>query len=80
MQNTNPFDSLNDRLTAIESSLAMIAAKETPQAERKFYSIADASQKLGVAQITLYRQVEAGTIPFKRIGSRVMIPGSFVDK
>jgi len=80
MINQNPFDSIDSRLKSIEQSLAAIAAKETPQAEKKFYPVAEAATKLNVASITLYRGVEAGKIPAKRIGSRLMIPGSYVEK
>lgn len=79
-ENTNPFTAIDNRLSSIEQSLAAIASKEQPQAERKFYPVNQAAEKLGVAAITLYRGVESGKIPHKRIGSRVMIPGSFVDR
>lgn len=81
MQNNfNPFEQIDIRLKSIEEALAVIAAKEQPQTEKKFYPVAEAAQKLGVAAITLYRGIESGKIPSKRIGSRVMLPGSFVDK
>ena len=77
---TNPFTTITDRLDSIESLLATIAAKEKTQpTEKKFYSIAEAAEKLNVATITLYRNVNAGKIPFKKVGERIMIPGSYVD-
>ena len=79
MQTTNPFSLIDNRLKSIESTLAIIAAKEQPQPEKKYYSIAEAAKKLNVAEITLYRNGQAGKIPTKKIGSRLMIPGSFVD-
>jgi excisionase family DNA binding protein len=79
IQNANPFSLLDSRLKSIESTLAIIAAKEQPQPEKKYYTIAEAATKLNVAQITLYRNGQAGKIPTKKIGSRLMIPGSFVD-
>ncbi len=79
MQNTNPFSLIDNRLKSIESTLAIIAAKEQPQPEKKYYTIAEAATKLNVAQITLYRNGQSGKIPTKKIGSRLMIPGSFVD-
>ncbi len=78
-QTANPFALIDNRLKSIESTLAILAAKELPQPEKKFYSIAEAAKKLNVAQITLYRNVQAQKIPSKKIGSRLMIPGSFVD-
>ena len=79
MQNTNPFSLIDNRLKSIESTLAILAAKEQPQLEKKYYSIAEAAKKLNVAEITLYRNGQAGKIPTKKIGSRLMVPGSFVD-
>lgn len=79
IQITNPFSLIDIRLKSIESTLAIIAAKEQPQPEKKYYTIAEAATKLNVAQITLYRNGQAGRIPTKKIGSRLMIPGSFVD-
>ena len=78
---SNPFSEIAIRLSAIESRLADLQAS-TPSApiEKKFYSIAEAAQKLNVAEITIYRNAQAGKIPTKKIGSRVMIPGSFVDR
>jgi hypothetical protein len=78
-QDSNPFSLIDNRLKSIESTLAMLAAREQPQSEKKFYSIAEAATKLNVAQITLYRNCQAQKIPSKKIGSRLMIPGSFVD-
>ncbi len=79
-QTNNPFSEINDRLSAIEQSLAIIAAKEPNQSEKKFYPVSEAAQRLGVAPITIYRGVESGKIPVKRIGSRVMLPSSYVDR
>lgn len=78
--NFNPFTAIDNRLSSIEQSLAVIASREQPQVEKKFYPVNQAAEKLGVAAITLYRGIEAGKIPHKRIGSRVMLPGSFVDR
>lgn len=75
--NFNPFDSISQRLSRIESTLALIVEK---QPEKKFYPVAEAAERLGVAPITLYRGAESGKIPHKRVGSRLMIPGSFIEK
>lgn len=76
----NPFTSIDNRLISIENKLSELASKEKPQAEKKFYPVAEAATKLGVSQITLYRGIESGKIPAKRIGSRVVLPSSFVDR
>ena len=78
-QSINPFDQIDFRLARIEESLQLIATKEQPQPEKKYYSIAEAAKKLNVAEITLYRNGQANKIPTKKIGSRLMVPGSFVD-
>lgn len=76
----NPFAVIDHRLCSIENKLSELAAREKPKAEKRFYPVAEAAQKLGVASITIYRGVESGKIPSKRIGSRVMVPSSFVDQ
>jgi excisionase family DNA binding protein len=76
----NPFETLEHRLSAIQVQLECIndqlSAKEM---EKKFYSIEEAAEKLKVATITLYRNTKSGKIPSKKVGSRTMIPGSFID-
>jgi excisionase family DNA binding protein len=76
----NPFAQLSTQLEEISKKLDQIASKEQVQPEKRYYDIREASQKLGVAAITLYRGCESGTIPSKKVGSRVLIPGSFVDR
>lgn len=80
MITNNPFDSIDSRLNSIEQAIASLAAKEVPQTEKKFYAIPEAAKKLNVAEITLYRNCQSGKIPSKKVGQRVMIPGSFVDR
>ncbi len=81
-QNTNPFEIIDQQLKSIQSELLDIkhAISSTVHQEKKYYTIAEAALKLNVSQITVYRNAHAGKIPTKRIGSRVMIPGSFLDK
>lgn len=81
-QTNNPFDRLDFKLEAIEASLADIRnlLTSSPQTEQKYYTIAEAARKLGVAQITLYRNGQSGKVPTKKIGARLMVPGSFVDR
>lgn len=80
MENYNPFASLDQRLSLIESTLEKLAARELPKDEKKFYSIDEAAKKLDVSRITIYRNCQSGKIPHKKVGSRILIPGSFVDK
>jgi excisionase family DNA binding protein len=78
----NPFEHLNQRLTRIEDSLDRISSsiKSQDHSEVKYYNISDAAKKLNLAEITLYRGVKAGKYPSKKVGTRVLIPGSFVDR
>lgn len=78
----NPFESIFNDLRLIKTEIADIkqALANTKTSEKKFYSITEASSKLGVAEITIYRNAQAGKIPSKKIGKRIMIPGSFLDK
>lgn len=79
---TNPFESIFNYLEFLKGEMAEIKSKldSTSTTEKKYYSIADAARKLNVAQITMYRNVQAGKVPSKKVGSRLMVPGSFVDR
>ena len=81
-QSTNPFDIIFLRLKSIEDILSRMSSRaESVETSRvKYYTVAEAAKKLGVAEITLYRNMKTGKIPFKEIGSRKMIPSSFVDR
>lgn len=78
---TNPFETIDKTLQSIQSELENIknVLASTSKPEKKYYSIKEAADKLQVAEITLYRGGQSGKIPTKRIGSRLMVPGSFVD-
>lgn len=75
----NPFTAIDNRLSSIESKLDALYSREQPKSEKKFYPVNEAAEKLGVAEITLYRECKKGNIPSKKIGERVVIPGSYVD-
>ena len=78
----NPFDQINYDLKSIKNELAdiknVMASSTTP--EKKWFTVPEAAAKFNLAEITVYRNCQAGKIPSKKIGSRVMIPGSYVDK
>lgn len=80
-KNYNPFDALQNDLQSIKFELADIrqVLTSTTQPEKKYYTISEAAKKLNVAEITIYRNAQAGKIPTKKIGSRLMVPGSYVD-
>ncbi len=75
----NPFEHIDTRLTKIEDTLNQLAARKCSTPEKKYYTISEAAKKLNVAAITLYRNGKFGKVPIKKIGSRIMIPGSYVD-
>jgi len=81
-QVTNPFEKIDFQLSEINSQLAqlysVVAATQSP--EKRFYSIKQAAEKLSVAPITLYRNIQAGKIPSKKVGMRVMVPSSYVEQ
>lgn len=78
----NPFEPIETRLESIESTLVEIQMAITGAqiAEKKYYSVLEAAEQLNVAPLTLYRNIKSGKIPAKKIGSRIMVPGSYVDK
>lgn len=43
-----------------------------------FLSIQETAKALGISRISAYRHVEAGTIPSVRVGSRRLIPASYL--
>jgi excisionase family DNA binding protein len=75
----NPFEIIDHRLMKIEEALIRLASLIQPQPEKRYYSVSQPAKKLNVAEITLYRNVNTGKIPAKKVGARLMIPGSYVD-
>ncbi len=79
---TNPFDTLANQLQLIQNDIAdirqIIASSTT--SEKKYYSIAQCAEKLGVSAITVYRNAQKGSIPVKKVGSRLMVLGSYFEK
>lgn len=48
--------------------------------QKKFYSIQELTKILSVGRSTLYAAVTAGKIPAKRLGTRILIPASYVNE
>jgi excisionase family DNA binding protein len=44
----------------------------------KFYTLAETARELRISRVTLYRRVKDGSVPFKKLGGRVLIPAKFV--
>ena len=48
-------------------------------APRKFLSVADAAEVLGLSEMTLYRVIQAKSFPAVRVGRRLFIPSQALD-
>lgn len=46
---------------------------------KRYYSVKEVAAIFGVSISLIYSGVQQGKIPSRRIGSRVLIPASFVD-
>lgn len=46
---------------------------------KKFYSIKELVEVLGVSKTFLYDKVKKSVIPARRIEGRILIPGSYVE-
>lgn len=77
----NPFQQLSAQILAINEVLTEIQdeIRGRKTSEKKYYTVSEAAARLNVSRITLYRQIKSNTIPYKKIGARIMIPGSYVD-
>jgi excisionase family DNA binding protein len=45
-----------------------------------FLSVKETAEVLGVSPITIYRGISSGEIPVKKIGSRQLIPRSWLEE
>ena len=58
-----------------------ISFEELKKSVRKnFYSVKELSEILGVSRSLIYAKVEAGVLPCKRLGKRILIPYDFVER
>ncbi len=56
-----------------------IAMNEEGQ-RKKFWSVKELAEYLGVSKSLIYARVELDEIPCRRLGARILIPASFVDE
>lgn len=47
---------------------------------KKFYSVKELTKLLGVSKSLLYKQIEETKIPSRKIGARILIPGTYVSE
>jgi excisionase family DNA binding protein len=78
---TNPFEVLEQHILSLKSEVSDLRdeLRSRTKSEKKYYTIKEAASKLNVARLTVYRNTKNGNIPRIQIGSRVMVPASWVD-
>lgn len=54
--------------------------KENYMNTKKFLSVLEVAQELGVSRVTVYRKIESNVWPSVSIGSRRLIPTAFINK
>ncbi len=47
---------------------------------KKFFSVKEVAEMLGVSRSLVYDKVCKGTIPSRRVGRRILIPASYVEE
>lgn len=48
--------------------------------QRRFYSVPETAQLLGVSAMTVYRSIASKEIPAIRIRNRLIIPATYIDR
>ena len=47
---------------------------------KKFFSVKEVAELLGVSRSLIYDKVCRGTIPSRRVGRRILIPATYVEE
>jgi excisionase family DNA binding protein len=53
--------------------------QKTSEKQRQFFSVRETAERLSVSPITIYRAVEGGRIPCARVGTRRLVPASWLE-
>lgn len=61
-------------------ALGIAQLKPAAQKETKYLTVAEVAKKLKVAPLTIYRGMNRGEIPHKKIGSKKLIPSTYLEK
>lgn len=69
-----------ERMITEAVSRAIAQIKPAAQKEPKYLTVAEAAKKLKVAPLTIYRGMNKGTVPFKQVGSKKLIPSTYLEK
>lgn len=72
---SNPFESIENRLTAIENLLIALNQKPTVT-EDKIHSVKSLALTSGVSELTVRNWIKEGKVKAKRIGRRILIEQS----
>lgn len=59
---------------AVREELEAANDERSRQAVTGWCSVAEAARTLGVSRRQVYRQVEAGRLPHRRVGERIVLP------
>lgn len=76
---SNPFESLETRLSNIEAMLFEIKNKEV-KTESKLFSVAQLAKYAGVSELSIRNWIIEGKIEAKRIGRRIFIDEKQFDE
>ena len=68
---------MKDVFTELENVLAEEIAEKGKKPEKKFYSVKEASDMLGLSVGTVWLKVKNGEIPSLRVGKKYFIPAEF---
>lgn len=78
----NPFVSIRNDIDQVRQEiqgLRQLIQGSKPDTPR-FFSIAELAKKTGTAEVTIRRGVVNGSIPSKRIGTRILIPSTYLNQ
>lgn len=70
---SNPFETIDKRLSNIESLLVDIKHKPKEDLSNKRYSIKEAAEILGVIPLTIRNHIKGGNIKAERLGRKYYI-------
>ncbi len=53
--------------------------KEFTHAEKRFWTVKELAKYLGVSKSLIYDSINKKRIPYRKIGSRILVPTSYVE-
>ena len=64
---------------AVQTAAIFIRAQGGVSMSKKFYSVKEVADILGVSKSLIYAGVQQGKIPHRRVMGRILIPASFIE-